>query len=186
MGAAHEARYFMTTRMGTSEEEQLRKLRQPWTQPQFLKMAAAIGAVVPEDAKLLCTPAGGTDEKGRSRWFLFLADILYPRQIYVRHPAPASGTLMDYPAWLEYHFGVLGTDGRQLGFAGDIRKEDEEQRLAEALEPLAIEWEFTYSADPLRPFADAKLYHKGELVSLEFDRAPMEALDEGEDLGGEQ
>jgi len=181
LGAFHEARHFASTRMGSSEAEQLRELRLPWTQPQFLAMAAALGEIVPEDAKLLCTPVGGTEQKGRSRWFLFLADSLYPRQVYVRHPAPASGTLMDYPAWLEYHFEVLGTDGRALGFAGDIRKEEEEQRLAEALEPLGIEWEFTYRVDSRRPFEDSKLYHNGVLVPLAVDAAPMEVLDEAEE-----
>lgn len=181
-GAFHSARHFVTERLGEPEEVQLARLRQPWTQPAFQRMVATLREILPPDAKLLCTPTAGNDDKGKSRWFLFLADALYPRQVYVRHPAPASGTLMDYPEWVAYHFEVLGTDGRFFDFAGALNREDEQAKIAAEVARLGIEWELTYRADTAQPFLGSTLMHNGERVPLEIDNTPMDAYDEnGED-----
>lgn len=177
-GAFHSARHFVTERLGEPEDEQLARLRQPWTQPTFLALAETLREVLPSDAKVLMTPTAGNDDKGKSRWFLFLADALYPRQVYVRHPAPASGTLMDYPEWVAYHFEVLGTDGRMLDFAGALRREEEETKIAAEVARLGIEWEFTYRADTKQPFLGATLLHNGEVVALDVDARPMGSFED--------
>ena len=178
LGAFHSARQFVTERAGKPEAEQLATLRQPWTQPSFMRMVATLSEILPEDAKVLCTPPAGDDDSGKSRWFLFLADALYPRQVFVRHPKPASGTLMDYPEWVAYHFEVLGTDGRRFDLGGVLRREDEEAMIAKEVAARGIEWEFEYRADTLQPFTTAKLFHNGTPVPLKIESAPMEVEEE--------
>lgn len=162
----HSARLFFTRQAGTSEEQQLEELRLPWTQPQFLEMVATLERLLPPEAALVCTPVGGDDRTGKSRWFLFLADALYPRRVFVRQPRFASGTLMDYPRWVDYHFEVLDTDGGGQALGAALRREAEQRTADEALAERGVEWELEFRLDAKEPFAGARLLHLGEVVEL--------------------
>jgi len=162
----HSARLFFANKAGASEAKQLESFKLPWTQPAFLEMVQRLDAVLPEDAALLCTPAGGDDRTGKSRWFLFLADALYPRRVYVRKPAFASGTLMDYPRWIDFHFDVLDTDESGLGFTSLRARKDVLREDAELLAERGVDWELRFQLDPAQPFAGAVLLHDGEPVEL--------------------
>lgn len=162
----HSLRIFALGAAGQSEAEQFAELRLPWTQPMFLSMVQALDEVLPADVDLLCTPVGGDDESGKSRWFLFLADALYPRRVFVRESALASGTLMDYPKWIEHHLEVLDTDESGLGLGAALRRDKVKAEVDADLAARHIEWELRYRLDPRQPFAGVKLLHKGKSVDL--------------------
>lgn len=162
----HSARLFFANKAGQSEAEQLESFKLPWTQPAFRDMVQRLDAVLPEDAALLCTPTGGSDRTGKSRWFLFLADALYPRRVFVRKPALAGGTLMDYPKWIDHHFEVLDTDGSGLGFAGIVKRDELEALERDELRQRGVDWELRFALDPVQPFVGAELLHDGEPVEL--------------------
>lgn len=173
LSGAHSLRLFASKRAGQTEVEQYADLRLPWTQPTFLFMVDALNEVLPEDADLLCTPIGGDDETGKARWFLFLADALYPRRIYVRDPKSASGTLMDYPAWVAHHFDVLDTDGSGLGLGAAMHRDEVKAKIEKELAERGIEWELQYKLDARQPFAGVRLLHQGKSVDLRKRGAPQ-------------
>ncbi len=160
----HSVRDWWETRAGKSEVEQLRELRLPWCRPSFTDHLDRLREVIPEDAAILCTPVSGDDELGRSRWYLFLADALYPRRVFVREPSFASGTLVTYPDWVRHHFEVIDTDRSGLTTGGIITKAKLEETVRLGLEERSVEWELQYAMVPKGPFRDAVLLHKGVVV----------------------
>ena len=167
LSGLHSVRAFVAGPPGTPEVEQVFRYRLPWTQPMFRELVTKLDAVLPRDAALVCTPVGGDDLTGKSRWFLFLADALYPRRVFVRQPASASGTLMDYPKWVEYHFDVLDTDGSGLGLGGVLARDKAKRRIDAALAERGVTWELRFRLDPKHPFDGAELLHNGVPVPLE-------------------
>jgi hypothetical protein len=165
----HMVRDWWGTRAGKTEAEQLRELRLPWCRPSFTDHLDQLLLAIPEDAAILCTPVSGDDKLGRSRWFLFLADALYPRRVFVREPAFASGTLVTYPKWVDHHFEVIDTDGTGLSTGGYIMKAKFEDAVIEELEERGVEWELRYAMVPKGPFRDAVLLHNGVVVDYIAD-----------------
>jgi len=162
----HATRLFFTHDAGMPAEEQLEELRLPWTLPAFRAMVASLDAALPADAALLCTPVGGDDRSGKSRWFLFLADALYPRRVFVREPRFASGTLMDYPRWIDYHFEVFDTDGSGQSLGAALRRGEAQSEVDAALAERGVGWELEFRLDPKEPFGGARLLHQGVEVVL--------------------
>lgn len=123
-------------------EQQLSLRGVPFYKPAFLEFLERARATIPADARLLVTPRpviqpDGTrtwDPRGTARWFLYLNHFLHPRQVHVRRPELASGTLVDYPRWLEHHFLTLeGPDGESIA-----------AREEAAIEALGIDWRLDY------------------------------------------
>lgn len=77
----------------------------PWFDPAFVEFVDDLRATLPPDARVLVEPEPGeiADESGRGRWFLYLNYFAYPLRFYVRKPAFAGGTLVDYGKWLAHH-----------------------------------------------------------------------------------
>jgi hypothetical protein len=140
-GTYHVFRDWLATRASLTEDQQLRSMNMPWTRQNFMAFIDPLREAIPEDAKILCTPNNGDDIQGKSRWFLFLADALYPRRIYVREPQFASGTLVTYPLWVEHHVEVIDTDGSGLSMKGLVKSTRQEKIVADFLEDNGIEWE---------------------------------------------
>jgi hypothetical protein len=160
----HMVRDWWGTRAGMTEREQYRQLRSPWCRPGFLNHVDRLRRAIPEDAAILCTPIGGDDELGRSRWFLFLADALYPRRVFVREPQYASGTLVTYPLWIEHHFEAIDTDESGLSMGGYVKRDRLEAVVGEGLKERGIDWELKYYMVQRTPFQNGILTHKGEVV----------------------
>lgn len=77
----------------------------PWFDRSFVAFAEQLKNTVPPDAKILVEPNPGaiSDSSGRARWFMYLNYLAYPLRLYVRQPAWAGGTLVDYGKWLDHH-----------------------------------------------------------------------------------
>lgn len=69
--------------------------------PAFLEFCERVRRATPPDARILVEPREIKTQVGSARWFLYLNLELHPRQVFVRKPLLASGTLVDYPRWLE-------------------------------------------------------------------------------------
>jgi hypothetical protein len=128
-------------------EQRLTLIGVPFFKPAFVEFVERAKQTIPEDARLLIEPRpvqtddgrivwdqGGsvteTTLSGQARWFLYLNYYLYPRQVYVRRPELASGTLVDYPRWLDHHFQERSAEVL-----------DEE---AAAIEAHEIDWRMSY------------------------------------------
>ena len=155
-------------RAGRTTTEQLATYGRAWNAPELDALAAELDRVLPEDAPLLMTPAGGPDRSGRTRYHLFLADRLHPRPVYVRQPAWASGTLVDYGSWLDYHFELLDTDGSGLPPEAERRRANKRKRTAADLRERGVEWELLFDLDLQQPMGDLRLLHRGEPVELDL------------------
>lgn len=113
--------------------------------PAFQEFCERVRRATPPDARILVEPSEIRTEAGSARWFLYLNLELHPRQVFVREPLLASGTLVDYPRWLEANL-------RPLTFAENLAQ-------LEALEALNIGWRLRY------PVAS-----QWKLEALEFQR----------------
>jgi hypothetical protein len=82
----------------------------PWFDRSFLDFAERLKKTVPADARILVEPdpAALQDDSGRARWFMYLNYAAYPLRFYVRKPAYAGGTLVDYGRWLQHHVKARG------------------------------------------------------------------------------
>ena len=114
----------------------------PFFKRSFLEFNERLARTVPRGAKILVEPmlqvlADGREVyqyTGQARWFLYLNHYAYPARVYVRQPRLASGTLVDYPRWLDYHFvDLVGPDGESLSARDDA-----------AIEALGIEYRLRY------------------------------------------
>lgn len=144
--AVQYTREWAVERAGMSPADQRLIYRNtPWFQPSFLRFAELLRERLPEDCGILVTPTVVRDPRGRARWYLFLNHALYPRRIYVREPALASGTLVDYPAWLEYHTETLDTDSSEsANFARVVELERIRARDLPAIRERGIGFELRY------------------------------------------
>ena len=125
-------------------EQRLSLIGVPFFKPAFVEFVERALRTIPEDARVLVEPRAveledGSrvwDPRGQARWYLYLNYYLYPRQVYVRQPELASGTLVDYPRWLEHHFVTLEQDG----------SEEWAEREARAIAAHGIDWRVSYPA----------------------------------------
>lgn len=162
----HQVHRWWTERRGLDEAAQLETFDYPWCDPRISKVAALIDAAMPEGEPLLVTPIGGEDRTGRTRYFLFLANALYPRPVIVRQPNWASGTLVDYVQWVWFHFDLLDTDGSGLVPAGRKRLNNKLPKIRSELQRYGVTWDFQFYLDPEDPFGRAVLRQKGQPVDL--------------------
>ena len=123
-------------RQGRSVQEQRQSLLGVrWFKRNFLAMCERLRKTLPPDAVLLVEPTevmdadGAILTSGEARWFLALNYYLYPIRVMVAQPALASGTLVDYPRWLEHH-------------AHERPEVLERERAAER--ERSVEWKLTY------------------------------------------
>ncbi len=165
---AYALRYVGEWRAGRTEQ---RIKQQPYRSPGFQLVVEGLRATIPSDAKVLLEPVA-LDASGATpawRWHLFLNEALAPIRCYVRQPARASGTLVDYPLWLRHHFPSLrlpefqGQREREHQ-ADTLSREELAQAEARALEERGIEWRLRY------PQQAGALSTKGALASLELAR----------------
>ena len=161
VSTAHMFRDWSANRAGLSEEEQMRQLMLPWCRPSFTAFLDPLRNAIPEDAAILCTPVSGVETAGKARWYLFLASALYPRRVFVREPALASGTLVTYPQWVKHHLVTIDSDESGLSMAGLIKRTRLEKVVQAELAEREIEWEYRYALDPKEPFRSAVLLHNG-------------------------
>ncbi|MDG1499924.1 MAG: hypothetical protein P8N31_11520 [Planctomycetota bacterium] len=159
VSTVHMFRDWSANRAGLNEDEQLRQLMLPWCRPSFTAFLDPLRKVIPEDAAILCTPAWGMETAGKARWYLFLANALYPRRVFVREPALASGTLVTYPLWVKHHLETIDTDESGLSMAGLIKRTRLEKVVKEEIVKRDIAWEFRYALDAKDPFRGAELLH---------------------------
>ena len=124
----------------------------PWFYPPFMEFARRLTATLPRGARVLVEPTEPPrDVANPIRWFVFLNAAVYPHvELYAREPMLASGTVLDFPLWLEHHF----------------EPRDESTAAAEraALAERGIEWRLRLPMD--RPFDP----DRAELARLEAGR----------------
>jgi hypothetical protein len=93
---------YFEARFGRSQlERQLSLGGSKAFRPSFLEFCERVRRATPADARILVEPSEIKSQAGSARWFLYLNLELHPRQVFVRQPLLASGTLVDYPRWLE-------------------------------------------------------------------------------------
>ncbi|TAJ21307.1 MAG: hypothetical protein EPO68_04940 [Planctomycetota bacterium] len=109
-------------------------------QPAFQQLCANLRATLPADADVLLEPSR-LDRSGvspQSRWHLSFNYELAPIRCYTREPAAASGTLVDWPRWVERHFpGAVFEPDQALAPIPDAE-------LERAFEQRRIRWRITY------------------------------------------
>jgi hypothetical protein len=133
------------TRRGLSPVEQrVSLLGVPFFKRSFLEFVERLALTVPDGEGILLEPetligprgVRTWDVRGQGRWNLYLNYYAYPRRIYARAAELSSGTLVDYPRWLEHHFVTLrGPDAEALAAADEA-----------ALEARGIRWRLRYPA----------------------------------------
>lgn len=161
----HEFVRWFAVRAQLNEAEQFETYETQWTNAPLLKFVKRVCDVVPEDARILLTPVGGDERHGKVRWHVFLNEALYPRQSFVRRPAMASGTAMQFAPWVDYHLGLelTGPIGETSAFEGGFPALQEEEQLAQqALKNKGVEWEIRYHLDSQEPFGQAVLLYNGK------------------------
>ena len=118
-------------RMGKSGlEQRLTMLGPKPFKRSFLEFCTAVEQVVPEGERIFVEPYAIRSASGRARWYLYMNLELHPRQVIVRAPELASGTLVDYPRWLELH--ARGTSTLEA------------IQLTKDLEALDVDWRIRY------------------------------------------
>jgi hypothetical protein len=150
-------------------------------QPGFQVLCERLRAALPADANVLLEPSR-LEPLGLSpqaRWHLLFNYELAPIRCYTREPAAASGTLVDWPRWVERHFpgAVLPPEQALAPIPGDVF----EQLLAER----RIQWRITYPQGGALATKDVRLWRResgmwkpvalGEGVAVEPTR-PLRAL----------
>jgi len=173
--AAFYMRTWATDRAGLNPLEQRATLKGvPWFKPEFRRFVARLEHHLPADAKLLLEPthiaAENPQPTGKTRWFLYLNYYLYPRQVYVRQPKLASGTLVDYPGWMKHHFRTLDVDGSGQDMGQIIARERTIKAEGAALVERDIRWRLTY------PIAK---YFRIDQLAL-YERVDVERVDAGD------
>jgi hypothetical protein len=125
-------------------------------QPAFQQLCANLRAALPADAAVLLEPSR-LDRSGaspQSRWHLSLNYELAPIRCYTREPAAASGTLVDWPRWVERHFpGAVFEPEDALAPIPDAEFE-------RALEQRGIRWRITYPQSALLALDEVRLWRR--------------------------
>lgn len=124
--------YFDVRAGKTAIEQRLTMLGPAPFKRNFLEFCAAVSQVVPAGDRILVEPHRVLTTEGRARWYLYMNLELHPRQVFVRSPELASGTLVDYPRWLKESV-------RPLGVVESIE-------MNNAIDELGIDWRIRYSA----------------------------------------
>jgi hypothetical protein len=150
--AWQSAREWLSLRAGRSDVEQELTLKGvAWYKPGFLDCVDRLERTLPIDAKLLVEPSRIETELSSARWMLFLNDALHPRQVFVRRPDLASGTLVDYPRWLAHH-------ERPSIAGGALDQAALEEALA--IDARGIEWRLRYPVVPRFRSDEIELYRR--------------------------
>ncbi len=124
---------YLDVRAGKSAiEQRLTMLGPAPFKRNFLEFCEAVKQTVPEGERILVEPHRVLTTEGRARWYLYMNLELHPRQVFVRSPELASGTLVDYPRWLKESV-------RPLGVVESIE-------MNNAVDELGINWRIRYSA----------------------------------------
>lgn len=160
----HYARLWSAERRGKTIEEQRALFPgRSWFQMPFRRFVTWFEGAYPEDTKLLLTPRDFQDPAGKARWYLFFNYELFPREVYVREPAWASGTLVDYPRWLEYHFETLDVDGDRPGSIEDrLRREELEAETRARAAELGVTLELEFAVRSIFRRQDVRLWRLDE------------------------
>lgn len=123
--------YFAVRHGRSAIEQRLTMLGPSPFKRNFLEFCEAVRQVVPEGERILVEPHRVRTTEGRARWFLYMNLELHPRQVYVRKPEWASGTLVDYPRWLQEAVRPLGVV--------------EQIEMDESIDALGIGWRIRYA-----------------------------------------
>ena len=147
----HYTKGWAQARAGKSIPEQRESLKGvTWFKRPFTQFVERLKRTLPPDAKVLVEPSKIETGRGNARWFLFLNYYAYPIEFYVRKPAQASGTLVDYPQWLRYH-----REPARDAAARDLRLKEQL-----GLNERGVDWKLRYVvADPFDP-RRAELFEK--------------------------
>lgn len=122
---------YFDTRFAKSSFERQRSMRGvPQFQRDFLRFTELLKRTLPPGTKVLVEAKDATTLSGQARWFLYMTYMAYPVRVYVRRPELASGTLVDYPRWLN----------RELKGASI----SDQFRLIKEVDELGIEWRLRY------------------------------------------
>lgn len=146
-----------------------------WFKPAFVSFLDRLERTVPPESRILIEPSRVLTYSGQARWQLYLNHYGYPLRFYTRKPAWASGTLVDYPRWLDHHTSPA----------------DLNRRLAEeaAIAERGIDWILRLPIAHRFRSDDVELLRRGPLgfepVPLAGPRAGAERVDEQPDpVGG--
>lgn len=136
----------------------------PWFKPEFRALVGRLKEHLPEGTGILVEPSA-IDEKetqpgGRTRWFLYLNYYAYPLRIYAHEPKLASGTLVDYTPWMDYHFEDLNVDGSFQGVGATIKTERLVKEVEKEIDKRGIEWRLTYLISQSFRMENVALYHR--------------------------
>lgn len=158
-------RTYFADRAGKDLDAQRASLKGvPWFKAEYRQLVRRLKLRLSPDDALFVEPQRIADDEpnpgGRTRWFLYLANDLYPIRVFVRAPKWASGTLVDYPRWMDLHFEDLDVDGSGLGFAGILKREELEAEGDAAIDERGIQWKLTYPIAQHFRIKDLKLYER--------------------------
>lgn len=124
---------YFANRFGESAYERQRSMRGvPQFQRDFLRFVNLLQRSLPPGTKVLVEAKEATTISGQARWYLYLTYAAYPVRVYVRRPELASGTLVDYPRWLNREIKGPSLDDRL--------------RLIEEVDALNVEYRLRYVA----------------------------------------
>ncbi len=161
--AVQYARSYFRDRAGKSiEGQQLAMRGVPWFKPEYLNVVRRLKQALPPDAGILIEPNALLDanQGGRTRWFLYLSNDLYPHRVYVHGPKLASGTLVEYPEWIRLNLDELDTDGSGLADLGAIlNREDAERAATLALRERGVDWKLSFPISTRFRVKDLALSH---------------------------
>jgi len=165
----------------------------PFFKRTFLEFNERLSRTLPSGARLLVEPKPQMTPDGRpvwqytgqARWFLYLNHYAYPTRVYVRQPELASGTLVDYPRWLDYHFVDLAGEGGPSLIARDEA----------AIDALGIEYRLRYPVTKRFQLPTIELDQRvdGGWVPIELaprkgaasTRQPLDAVHQDEEIDDE-
>jgi len=177
-------RTYFADRAGKNLDAQRASLKGvPWFKPEYRVLVKRLKKRLGPDAALFVEPEKiAEDEKnpgGRTRWFLYLANDLYPTRVYVRAPKLASGTLVDYPEWMDLHFEDLDVDGSGMGFTRILKRDRLRQEHNAAIDARGLRWKLTYPIAQHFRLADLHLYERDDAVEGGWRELDLQAfLDE--------
>lgn len=161
--AVQYTRSYFRERAGKSiEAQELTMKGVPWFKPEYKNFVRRLSQALPPDAGILIEPNALLEPNpgGRTRWFLYLSNDLYPHRVYVHGASWASGTLVEYPEWIRLNLEELDTDGSGLADIGAIlNREDAERAAAQALRERGVDWKLSYPISTRFRIKDLALSH---------------------------
>lgn len=176
-------RIWFRERRGASLEEQRTSLKGVlWFKPEFRMLVKRLKQHLPEGAGILVEPSEIDPQEphpssGRTRWFLYFNYYAYPLRTYTHLPKLSSGTRMDYPDWIRYHFDVLDVDESGLGIPGVVRRERLQKEVDGLIAERNIQWRLTYPISQSFRTSNVILYHRegGAWVPVSIEDLPAVA-----------